>query len=608
MKKIILFLCVLFSCLLALAQSPTSMTMGYGTGPVVTYKQNRAAEGGAALYFDAETLAAYRGCRLTAITLQLNEAVGVDDVRVFVSRSLDGTPDYEQSLPAVNQAGSVTVPLERPYEIGGNEGLYVGYTVRGVSLLCYTETLVKGTEYIKNKADNAWHAYDDAYYSAALTATIEGESLPANVRLTRLSMPGYSLVGEPLRYEGDLINLGPETVESLTCTYLVDGLAVESETVSGLSIAPRTSGTFSLNQLSFDSEGTHSVQVKVTAVNGQPDGLPADNASREQSVLTRSSFERRKVLMEVFSTELCSNCPQAHGYLEQQLGDATNLIEVGHHAGFYSDDYTVEASQAYEWFYKPGRLYAPAVMLDRTNRYDAFPEAYADSVPVIDAVNGSLQAIYQEASQVPAYVSVALLGSYDEASRQLVVTVAGQRLLPLNHPEQARLFVMLTEDSLFTQKQMGAGKDGFYHRHSLRQMLSDNWGDELHFKGVDGSDSYMMQYTVTLPEAWRADQVQVVAFVANYDADDHNDCRVLNAEAATVRGSELTAVSTVCRTEASVRPRVKGELVSLTNGASFDLYDLQGRCLQQSVRAARLPGHGIYVVRPLGGEAVKVAY
>lgn len=592
------------SCLGASAQQAQSMTIGHSAGKGVTYQRVTATEAaGSALYYSAEELQAFAGCRITEVSIQIDQRVGADSVTVFVGPSLSDQPYVEQH-PDTASAGTHVVTLNTPYVISGTEGLFIGYTIVGAKNLCYANTLVSGTEWIKNKSNNEWRQFDNASYSAVLTATVEGENLPHDVRLTQLSMPEYALTGQAVNYTGEILNLGADTVSELALTYYIDGEEHSSETCTGLSVAPRSKGTFALSSLILPTECTASVQIELSTVNGKPNSAPTDKLSRTQSVICRKEFAKRKVLMEVFSTERCPNCPSAHEYLEKIFKGANDLIEVGHHAGFYTDDFTISASTDYEWFYKPGKLYAPAIMMDRTNRATDFAEAFADDVPVISAATQYTLPIYEACRATPAWATVEVNADFDANTRHLVLDVAGSQLLPLDHPDEARLFVLLTEDSLYTTTQRGA-TDGFYHRHAARQMLSATWGDEITL-----SDGYAKRYEADIPTEWNANHMRAVAYVANYDSNDRNNCRVWAAEAVELATNQPLAIREARDTSKSLLELADGRL-TLAGGGKFSLYSVSGKLMAENVTATTLPARGIYVARivtPTGTSCVKVAY
>lgn len=566
----------------AQAADMATVTIGKSAGRSVAYESvGKTDTAGVALYFPATTMQAYKGCRITEINLQLDTKLGEDSVCVFVTKSLDGECDYQQRVTGSKK--TLTVTLDTPYEIDG-DSLYIGYTVVGARYLCYSKAFVDGEEWVMRKGEG-WKKYEGSN-TATLTATVEGDSLPEDVKLMETYMPEYSLTRKGVPYSGTFANLGAEMVTSLTFTYYVDGEATSTETVDNLTVGKRKTGSFSLSGLHLTEEGQPMVSFAITAVNGKPDGAPADNVSREQSLLVRDSFIKRNTLMEVFSTELCPNCPSAHELIDSELGKRTDVIEVGHHSGFYTDTLTVQASVDYEWFYKTGKLYAPALMFDRTSLAASLPSVYSDGVPVVSPTSATLLTLYRLMSDVPAYASVNIAKTYDAESRHLSVHVEGEQLLPWATPDSLRLFVMLTEDSLYSETQRGASA-GFYHRHALRQMLSSTWGDM-----VDVANGYAADYSTDIPEEWNAERMRVVAFVANYNSTDNTDCRVLNTAATAIADNNSSAIREVNVDEG----------ISLHNGTvscggrRFSVYDVYGRAVALSVDNARLP-HGVYIIK-----------
>lgn len=591
-----------FSAFAAMAQTPGTMTVGHPTGRCVTYKRvSSSLPSGAAVSLSEEQLKAFAGCYISGVQIELSEAVSPDSLTVFLTRSLDEESLFEMH-PDTTKDGVNEIALSTPYLIEEGTELIVGYTLSGVKNLCYANTLATGKEWIRNKSDNQWHEYDNSSYSACITLTVEGGILPEDVRLSQFTMPEYNLTAQPVTYEGEIVNLGASTVSELQCTYYVDGEKALVENVDGLDIAPRTKGTFSLSSLSFPTECETTVQVELSAVNGKADALPSDNWSRSQSLVCRDEFVKRKVLMEVFSTERCTNCPSAHEYLDGLFEGKDNLIEVGHHSGFYTDSLTIPASTDYEWFYKPGRLYAPALMFDRTNRSTAFPKAYSDSVPVINAVSQYVLPIYEAAAATPVEVSVILHADYDETTRHLALSASGSQLLPLAHPEQARLFVVLTEDSVFSTTQAGASK-GFYHRHAARKMLSATWGDTINLV-----NSYSASYECDIPQEWDTRKMRAVAFVACYDENDRNNCRVLGAEAVPLATGLPLSMS---QTGAEYVPQLlqTANTLTLAGEGTFSLFSMSGCCIARGVRAMSRPLPGMYVVviaTPQGFQSTKI--
>lgn len=245
--------------------------------------------------------------------------------------------------------------------------------------------------------------------------------------------------------------------------------------------------------------------------------------------LNTAAQTQRRVLLEIFSTERCNQCPQAHNNIERIFGNGgDSIVMMGHHAGFYTDALTIPESVDYEWFYSPNRgLYAPAAMMNRTYDPDKTSDVFADGVPIFDGASAQrLQSAYASAISVPLSVKVELSTDYDASTRQLSITVQSSLLRRLPNAADLRLNVFLTEDSIFTATQ--AGKIGsYYHRHTVRQSLTGTWGESVNL-----NQSIERTYTTAIPEEWNAARMEVIAFVSSYDSQDRCNCQIYNTAAS----------------------------------------------------------------------------
>lgn len=240
-----------------------------------------------------------------------------------------------------------------------------------------------------------------------------------------------------------------------------------------------------------------------------------------------SSFSQRKVLVEVFSTERCTNCPAGHETLAYALGGKPDVIELVHHAGFFTDKFTIPESTKYEWFYKSDEYmtsFAPAFMMDRTH-WDALPDYYYYSAPMSMSFGSkALKAAYAEAAAVPGLANISISPTYDADTRSLALEVEAEALVATEGYEHPTLNVFLVENNVFSISQEGSF-GSYTHQHLVRQCLTTTWGEAFEAGGKQRS-----MYDVLIPDDWNPDNMTVVAFVANYNPRSNADCRVMNAE------------------------------------------------------------------------------
>lgn len=552
-------------CLSTTLAEGSTLMLGNGEQNAVKWEHaDPQGWSGFATHYVRYRMRAYMGNEITGVMVCFDEtAVGCQG-RAYVASDAAGQKVLAEQPFTVADGGQwQTIRFDQPYAVTGSE-VYVGYEVQNASYLMAALRLTPGDDRCRLHGE-AWSTYGESDYAPAMLTLLSGDKLPQHEVTLMHTLPArYVASGSAAPSTVTLCNLGTEPVSSIEVTYHT-GDDTQTETIADLSIANRQIATLSLNGPIVATEGDHKAWLEVTRVNGVADAAPYDNSSSTWTLCCRDELVERRVLMEVFSTEKCTNCPQAHANIDRLFGQNPRVVEVGHHAGFYTDDLTVGESVDYEWFYTPNRgTYAPAAMFDRTCCSTDLPKIFSDDVPVINGeLASTMQPTYDLVSQTPAQATVDLTLTYDEAQRQLTANVSGRRLLPTEDAASLRLNVVVVEDSVMSLKQAGA-RGVYYHRHVLRQCLTGTWGE-----AIDLDRGYSKSYTVTLPEAWRAEHVSVVAFVSNYDATNRNNCRVLNSNEAELASYVTSGIQCVPTDECPATPH----------------YDLWGRRSQGSNQA-----------------------
>ena len=579
----------------AAAADSESMQIGFGKDRSVTFLSVKdRGTGGSALYLPEATMGTYKECRITEMHIDLGEPTGKDSVRVFITRSLDEAPLYEQHYTAA-KSGWNTIVLDTPFEIDGS-ALYIGYEVTGQYYLLYRNSFVDGEEWIRQD-EEGWKKYD-GIYTASFYATVEGDNLPKNnIRIGNIKMPAYAVTGEPLDISGSFINLGLDDVNQLTFTCSIDGQPAGETVVDVNKTAYTGSGTFKFSGFGMDTSGDKSVSITVSAVNGQDDCDPSDNTSATRKVTVVDNFVKRNILFEVFSTEKCTSCPSQHQVIASTFKDMTDIIEVGHHAGYYEDKFTIPDSKEYEWFYGNGRLYAPAVMFDRTSFGENLPDFFTGESPLTSFNSTLLVSAYNEALNVPAFADVDISCKLDSDNRKLDLTVSGKQLIPLTRTDDVRLFVYLTEDSIYTETQAGAS-EGFYQRYVIRQNLTGTWGDEINVE-----EGFSKTFSTDIPDDCNIDMTHAVAFMGYYTPDDPCGCNVLNSAEYKIADSESSGIEIIDTDRQETEIMFDGDNIIVPGGYDeLSVLDMSGACIMRRAngstftQVSHLAG-GIYIVK-----------
>ena len=577
MKHHHLSILLLFLLGLTASAQTDSINLGNCTKKVVLYEtlDSKNAPGGSALFYPAETMQKYAGCNITDIVLFPSNWKSITSLRVFLSKSLTEPFDYVQEV-TLDHGNWVNVRLNTPYVLDGGE-LYIGYLVKGTTNLVYTTPKEKGKEYICLGPNKGWQVNENGY-SAALYAVVrdgDNATLPVhNARLKNVIYPPCAVMDKPLNVQVTIGNLGLSTIESLSVCYHVGNHTYNQE-INGLNIAAADEQTLTLTCPAWEEEGEHDFTITLTSVNGKSDADISDNTSQKAQMICRKHFEQRNLLLETFSTERCTECPQAHYVLHEVCNDNRRIIELGHHAGFYDDAFTLPESQDYEWFYKPSVLYAPAVMLDRTNFHDIYPQLCDAETPIGHPEANRLTTLMEYALSVPAYATIDMQAATDEARRTATLTVNCQGILP--YQGDARLFVFVSEDSVHSTTQAGSG-GSFYHRHVARQSLTPTWGTTF-----DWQNGTSLTYHITLPDTWQTKQLRAVAFVAGYDENNRNNCQVLNTATASLNPLVQSGIAPSVATASAGKPIRLANGFLLPAGAHLKaLHTTDGRQIQLS--------------------------
>jgi hypothetical protein len=154
---------------------------------------------------------------------------------------------------------------------------------------------------------------------------------PYNFDMAVESLDMFSTVGlnnAPFTLEGTIKNYGGTTISSLTLNYSINGGTAVTDNLTGLSIAPYGTYTFSHNtNWNPGSTGNYDVDIWASALNGANDQNNSnDTLSAAIEVVTATAD--RVVLAEEFTSSTCAPCASFNpGY--KQLLDANDANTSG---------------------------------------------------------------------------------------------------------------------------------------------------------------------------------------------------------------------------------------------------------------------------------------
>lgn len=539
-----------------------------------------------AICLSEEILKPYVGKNIVGMRFGLTEEIGNSSVSLFKQ---GGSAPGEVCRTADVQNGAVgwnEVKFDEPYTIQAGEVLYAGYSYTQLSnkkdyksfpFSAVEEGLENQSLWVYCKIGNnaGWNEFGMGGANMSIQVLVEGDFAEYAV----LPEDFGTLKGaknKDLAVAVKFMNNSKEAVSSLGYVVSVDGVAGSEQSVDvSPAVGVGAYGTFKANVPYGNTEGLKEVKVEVTKVNGHKNGASSTVANGKISIADK--MYERNVCIEEFTTEKCGNCPRVAGFLHTYLeeADPTRVFAVCHHAGYYTDWLTKACDNKLLYLFNDnGGSFAPAMMF---NREPAFDSQYAAgqkdnvTIPSSAAEIKTITNYYLDETMADAKLDMTL--TYDEGESKVIIVVTGESNKGYD-TENALLTVYLTEDNVKAKNQSGASK--FYHQHVIRDYNS-NWGDALTWN----DNKFSATYEFDVDEAWKKDDLKVVAFLNKHNTKNRLDNRIEN-----VTGKDLiekpTAIESVGSADNAVEvarynaagQRINGKqkglnIVKLSNGTTL---------------------------------------
>lgn len=467
-------------------------------------------------------------------------ASSLSDFTVFISQSLPASisaADYKQPVKDAIAGGANDVMLATPYAVNNN-GFYVGYYVNSTTgyFIRTGGTGVENSFFIGNpEIDMQWGDYSlEGLGKLALQILVEGGNFKDYSATAEDFKPTVVGLGQTVDVPVSVTGMGTNTINSLSYTVTVGGNTTEEKTLDNLTIAYGQKQVVNFPVDAAATVGKYTTTITITKVNGNVNEATKNTATGDITTVESLTTWPRNVLIEEFTTERCVYCPQAASGLASFLNNNPDLAErvavACHHDGYYTDWLTIPASTSYCWFYNDGSgTYAPAFMYDRY--------AGDDYTPVVsrEASAAGYKKRVEDRLAVASYANIDLSASFNEDKTQINVTADCQRGWDFcSTPSRITLF--LTEDNIKAHSQSGA-TGTFTHQHVLR-AVNETWGTVLEWN--ENKAAYT--YTFTLDEAWKKEDLKVVAFISAYDSTDPTNCTVENTAVVVPAGEDVDGI------------------------------------------------------------------
>ncbi|MBO4463390.1 MAG: Omp28 family outer membrane lipoprotein [Prevotella sp.] len=216
---------------------------------------------------------------------------------------------------------------------------------------------------------------------------------------------------------------------------------------------------------------------------------------------------QRHILIEDFTGQDCVNCPNATDLITQlqEMHGHDCVVAVGIHSGPLG--------------VKPEKN-AEGLATDLGDTYYNYWKIEMQPYGVIDRSDGPLGTdiwtakvnwdLAQEqwpATQCNIFVEATIPANSQQAD--IHVTLAGMKGIV-----NGKLQLWITEDNIQAFQKMpdGTTNKAYIHNHVLRDAVNGTWGDDC---SVEEGQLWEHDYTFTLNNAWKPEDLNIVAFVYN---------------------------------------------------------------------------------------------
>jgi hypothetical protein len=205
------------------------------------------------------------------------------------------------------------------------------------------------------------------------------------------------------------------------------------------------------------------------------------------------------ILVELFTSEGCSDCPPADALLEKLIAGQPNVIGLSEHVDYWD---------RLGWKDR----FSSAALTDRQRKYAAHFNTESIYTPQM-VVDGRLEFVGSDAASASRALARALAAPHgvlevnvDDAGSRLAVTVTASDLPRVGRGDRADIIVAVTEDHLRSDVTRGENHGRVLaHTAVVRHMVT--------IGQANGEGSSSARADIPLGADWKRDALKVVAFV-----------------------------------------------------------------------------------------------
>ena len=361
--------------------------------------------------------------------------------------------------------------------------------------------------------------------------------------------------------------------------------------------------------------GEHEVTVYPVLVEGkEPEGDLTNDKLTTKFKVYKDNFDRTKNLVEFYACQMSKYTFFADAVLTKTAkaredddlaivsihGESQQVNEDGS-VETLSDEFTVPEANKLAYYSTPSDGSGAFNRYFYDNDVINYEKALSVNMAAQDAsdqdnVASMLNTIINEsAAYYPSFSTVGIDSKLDDATGKLSIKVMGKLINQYQQliGDDARLTVYLTEDKVIGKQNTGGStaKPRFTHNYVLRKIVTGTLGDALQTNG----NSYENDYEIELDDAWKSQNMHIIAFVSRPMKETEkdgktalasamNDLWVDNTNMVAVGDSDLTGISNI---------------INWNDVKEVGRYTIDGQKLNA-------PTKGINLVKLSNGQTIKV--
>ena len=286
----------------------TALDVDYSLGYDVKNLGFNAPKLGVGLLLTKEEAKAYAGCQITSVHFCIHPW-GDSELSAFITKGVGGERMAYTAMQTSSFDGWRKLVFDTPYTITGEEELFIGMNSSTSTGVNYTNMQVpEGKLWFDwgGLEGTNWQPWSDAEGALAIAYTIEGDNLPANIRMTETTLTADEQGNH--RIKGKLESCTIGLVDGCDIAYSING-GEPVTTHLDLQMVAKRHYEFEIPVKAEVNAGKNQVDVWVTKVGDCPDGIDSDSHA-QFTLIGQNERYARKVVVEEGTGTWCGYCPR----------------------------------------------------------------------------------------------------------------------------------------------------------------------------------------------------------------------------------------------------------------------------------------------------------